>query len=125
MDYRLCTLSLTPVPDTLPLVKGTLDILVLKALTWMPMHGFEITQWLEARSGGALGVRDSALYQALGRLEERGFVSGEWGITANNQRARYYHLVKAGRAHLTAETTQWVRYADTVTNILTSAAGPA
>ncbi|MEP6496150.1 MAG: PadR family transcriptional regulator [bacterium] len=110
---------------TLPLVKGTLDVLVLKALSWTPMHGFEITQWLEARSGGALGVRDSALYQALARLEERGFVAAEWGVTANNQRARYYKLVKAGRAHLTAETTQWVRYADTVTTILTSAAGPA
>ena len=111
--------------DTLPLVKGTLDVLVLKALTWTPMHGFEITSWLEARSGGALGVQDSALYQALHRLEERGHVSAEWGVTANNQRARYYRLTKAGKAHLAAETAQWVRYAETVTGILTTAAGPA
>jgi len=112
-------------PDTLPLVKGTLDVLVLKALTWTPMHGFEITSWLEARSGGALGVQDSALYQALHRLEARGHVTAEWGVTANNQRARYYRLTKAGKAHLAAETAQWVRYAETVTGILTTAAGPA
>ena len=112
-------------PDPLPLVKGTLDALVLKALSWTPMHGFEITSWLEARSGGQLGVQDSALYQALHRLEERGLVSAEWGITPNNQRARYYRPTKAGRAHLAAATTQWVRYAETVTGILTTAAGPA
>jgi PadR family transcriptional regulator, regulatory protein PadR len=109
------------VADSLPLVKGTLDILVLKALSWAPMHGFEITEWLEQRSGGALGVQDSALYQALHRLEERGLTSADWGVTQNNQRARYYKLTKAGRAHLAAETAQWVRYADTVTGILTAA----
>ena len=111
--------------DALPLVKGTLDVLVLKALSWTPMHGFEITQWLEARSGGALGVQDSALYQALHRLEARGLAAADWGVTANNQRARYYRVTDAGRAHLAAGTDQWVRYAATVTDILTAAAGPA
>ena len=107
--------------DTVPLVKGTLDVLVLKALAWAPMHGFEITTWLEARSGGGLGVRDSALYQALHRMEERGLITAEWGVTENNQRARYYRLTKGGRAHLAAETAQWVRYAELVTGVLTSA----
>ena len=111
--------------DSLPLVKGTLDVLVLKALAWAPMHGFEITTWLEARSRGALGVQDSALYQALHRLEARGLARAEWGVTENNQRARYYRLTKAGQAHLAAETATWVRYAETVTGILTSAPGPA
>ena len=110
--------------DSLPLVKGTLDALVLKALSWTPMHGFEITRWLETRSGGTLDVRDSALYQALHRLEERELVSAEWGVTANSQRARYYRVTKAGRAHLTAVSAQWVRYADTVTQILKSTSGP-
>jgi len=109
----------------LSIVKGTLDTLVLKALCWTPMHGFEITQWVETRSRGALDVRDSALYQALHRLEERGFVDAEWGITENNQRARYYKITRVGRAHLAAETTQWVRYAKTVTEILTATPGPA
>ena len=112
-------------PDSLPLVKGTLDVLVLKALSWTPMHGFEITTWLEGRSGGTLGVQDSALYQALHRLEARGLATAEWGVTENNQRARYYKLTRAGRAHLVAETAQWVRYAETVTGILTTAPGPA
>src|SRR5829696_6913149 len=101
--------------DVMPLVKGTLDVLVLKALSWTPMHGFEITSWLEARSGGALGVQDSALYQALHRLEARGHAAAEWGVTSHNQRARYYRLTAPGRAHLAAETAQWVRYAETVT----------
>ncbi len=107
--------------QTLPLVKGTLDVLVLKALTWCPMHGFEITRWLEERSGGTIGIQDSALYQALYRLEERGLTLADWGVTGKNQRARYYRLTDAGRAHLAAETAQWVRYAQTVTGILTEA----
>ena len=111
--------------EVMPLVKGTLDVLVLKALCWGPMHGFEITSWLEGRSGGALGVQDSALYQALHRLEERGLATAEWGVTANNQRARYYRVTDAGRAHLADRTAQWVRYAETVTGILTAAPEPA
>lgn len=106
--------------ESLPLVKGTLDVLVLKALNWGPMHGFEITTWLEERSGGALGIEDSALYQALYRLEERGFVSAEWGVTENNRKARYYRIRAAGRTHLKAQTEHWIQYARAVTVILTS-----
>jgi PadR family transcriptional regulator PadR len=108
------------VADQLPLVKGTLDVLVLRALSWAPMHGFEITSWLEERTHGALGIDDSALYQALHRMEERAWVSTEWGITENNRRARYYSLTKAGRAQLASETKRWVRYADIVTAVLTA-----
>jgi PadR family transcriptional regulator PadR len=108
------------VADQLPLVKGTLDVLVLRALSWAPMHGFEITSWLEERTHGALGIDDSALYQALHRMEERAWVSTEWGITENNRRARYYSLTKAGRAQLASETKRWVRYADIVTTVLTA-----
>ena len=104
--------------DPLSLMKGTLDVLVLKTLSWGAMHGFEITSWLEDRSGGALDVEDSALYQALHRLEERGFVSAEWGVTENNRRARYYTLTRAGRAHLREETSRWLRYTATVSDIL-------
>lgn len=106
--------------EPMPLVKGTLDSLVLKALTWAPMHGFEITSWIESRSGRKLGVQDSALYQALHRLEERGLVTADWGVTENNQRARYYRITKSGRSHLAAETKLWVRYTETVTGILTA-----
>ena len=114
-----------PDSNPLPILKGTLDTLVLKALCWTPMHGFEITQWVEVRSNSALDIRDSAVYQALQRLEERDLIVGEWGVTENSQRARYYRITKAGRARLAAETAQWIRYAKTVTDILTSAPGPA
>jgi transcriptional regulator len=107
-------------PDALSLVKGTLDILVLKALSWSPMHGFEITRWLEERSAGALEVADSALYQAVYRLEERGLVKADWGITENNRRARYYEITPSGRRHLAEETARFLRYAQTVSGILTA-----
>jgi transcriptional regulator len=105
--------------DTLPLVKGTLDVLVLKALNLSPMHGFEVTTWLEERSGGAIGVEDSALYQSLYRLEARGFVSAEWGVTDNNRRARYYRIRAPGRAFLKAQTDHWLKYAKAVSGVLT------
>jgi transcriptional regulator len=111
--------------EQLALVKGTLDTLVLRALSWTPMHGFEITSWLEDRSGGALGIDDGALYHALHRLEARGHITAEWGVTANNRRARYYQLTEDGRGYLEAETAKWVRYAETVTGILTVAPRPS
>ena len=111
-------------PEALPLVKGTLDVLVLKALSWGPMHGFEIADWLERTSGGLLGVEDSALYQALHRMELRGLVGAEWGVTENNRRARYYRLTREGRARLRAETSGWLRYAGAVTTVLTASARP-
>jgi transcriptional regulator len=102
------------------LVRGTLDVLVLRALNWGPMHGFEITTWLEERSGGKLGVEDGALYHAIVRLEERGAIEAEWGETENGRRARYYTLTPTGRGFLKAETAKWIEYASTVTGILTS-----
>ena len=85
------------------LLKGTLDVLVLKTLSWGPMHAFEITSWLEARSGGRLEVSDAALLQAIHRMEAKRFVDAEWGVTANDRRARYYGITRKGRAHLRAE----------------------
>ena len=108
--------------DALPVVKGTLDVLVLKALAWTPMHGFEVTTWLEDRSGGKLDVEDSALYQAFYRLEARDLITAEWGVTENNRKARYYRITSGGRAHLRAQTAQWLRYAETVSDILTAPA---
>src|ERR1043165_4325524 len=104
----------------LPVLKGTLDLLVLRALSWTPMHGFEIVTWLERAASGSLDIEDSALYQAVYRLEERGLLQAEWGVTENNRRARYYKITAAGKTHLRAETRNWVQYADTVTSILTA-----
>jgi len=110
---------------SLPVMKGTLDVLVLRALNSSPMHGFEITSWLEDRSANLLGVEDSAVYQALYRMEKRGLIEAEWGITENQRQARYYSITATGRAHLRTQTAQWVRYAETVTTILTAAPRPA
>ena len=106
---------------SLPVVKGTLDVLVLRALQWAPMHGFEITNWLEERSSNSLEVEDSAVYQALYRMEERELIEAEWGVTENQRQARYYKITPQGRAHLKAQTAQWLRYSETVTTILTVA----
>lgn len=102
----------------LPMLKGTLDLLVLKTLSWGPMHGYGIATWLEQRSDGSLLLDDSALYQALQRMEGRGWLSAEWGITENNRRARYYKLTTAGRQRLRSESETWLRYTESVTAIL-------
>jgi DNA-binding PadR family transcriptional regulator len=82
------------------------------------MHGFEITSWLEERSGGGLELNDSALYQALYRMEERGLIDAEWGITENNRRARYYRINARGEAYLAEQAERLLRYAHTLGVIL-------
>ena len=104
--------------NRLPVLKGTLDLLVLRALSWTPMHGFEIVSWLERAASSALDLDDSALYQAVYRLEARGLLEADWGVTENNRRARYYSITPVGRAELRSETARWNRYAETVTGIL-------
>jgi PadR family transcriptional regulator PadR len=109
--------------ELLPILKGTLDVLVLRALAWGKMHSFEIMTWLEEESDASLDLDDHALYQALYRMEGRGLISAIWAATENNRRARYYSLTDEGRAHLRAETKKWMRYADVVTGILTRPIG--
>jgi transcriptional regulator len=110
--------DVTESDTALPLLKGTLDLLILKTLSWGPMHGYAIAKWLEDRSDGSLGVEDNALYQALQRLETRDLVSAEWGVTPTKRRARYYRLTPAGRRKLRDDTTVWMRYTRFVTGIL-------
>jgi PadR family transcriptional regulator len=100
------------------LVRGTLDVLVLKTLTWTPMHAFEIARWLEERSGGHFAIEDAALMQALHRLEDRELLEAEWGVTENGRRARYYKLTPAGRVHLRAESKRLSEYTDALTAVL-------
>lgn len=89
----------------MPLIKGTLDVLVLKSLSWGPAHGFEIVRWIEGQSGGAFPIENAALLQALHRLEERRLIAGAWGATENNRRARYYSLTASGKAALRNEAS--------------------
>jgi PadR family transcriptional regulator, regulatory protein PadR len=111
--------------DVMPVFKGNLDMLVLKALSWGEMHGFEILDWLEQRSGGKLDVDDSAVYQALHRLEERDLVRAEWGVSDKNRRVRFYRLTTVGRAHLRAEASRWTQYAELLLGIMSGDRRPA
>jgi PadR family transcriptional regulator, regulatory protein PadR len=100
------------------LLKGTLEVLVLKTLSWGAKHGVEIVTALEERSGGRLPITDAALLQALQRLEARDLVSAEMGATANNRQARYYRLTPAGRAYLKAQQAALADDIDALTSVL-------
>jgi PadR family transcriptional regulator len=102
------------------LLRGTLDVLVLKALTWGPRHGYAIAEWIKAISDSDLLVEEGPLYTALHRLEKKGWLVGEWGYSDNNRRAKYYQLSRAGRQQLRAEASAWERYARAVTKALSA-----
>ena len=104
--------------EPLALLQGTLDVLILKTLSWQPMHGYAVSRWIRSRSGDTLSVEDAALYQALHRLERRGWVKSEWGISESRRRAKYYSLTTVGRRQLNVETATWRRYAGAVESVL-------
>lgn len=100
------------------LVRGTLDVMILKALTWGPKHGYAVTRWVADVTEGRLDIVEGALYPALHRLERRGLVASEWGVSENNRQARYYRVTAAGRKQLTAEVSQWREYVDLLARVL-------
>lgn len=102
----------------LPLVQGTLDLLVLRKLASEPMHGYGIAAKVRERTGGELSIEDAALYQSLHRLDRQGLVDAEWGPSENNRRARYYTLTAAGRKRLREEAAIWRRYFRAVEAVL-------
>lgn len=104
--------------DTNDLVRGTVDLLVLRALAGEPMHGFALSKWIDVRTRGELGIVDSALYKALHRLEDAGAVRAEWGASENNRRAKYYAITSAGRQMLRAEVATWKRFVATITSAI-------
>jgi transcriptional regulator len=104
------------------LLQGTLAILILKALlSGEPRHGYAIARWLEATTDDVLRIEEGSLYPALRRVEDRGWVTSEWGLSENNRRARFYTITAAGRAHVRAEGAVWLRYAAAVTRVLRAA----
>ena len=107
--------------DTGDLLQGTLAILILKALMVEPAHGFANARWIEATTQDVLRIEEGSLYPALRRVEDRGWVTSEWGLSENNRRARYYTLTAQGRAHLRAEAAVWLRYSTAVTRVLRAA----
>ncbi len=111
--------------EPLDLLQGTLDVLILKTLSWGPMHGYGIASWIESATGDVLRVEEGSLYPALHRLERRGWIESEWGLSENNRRAKYYQLTREGRQQLGAKSTSWARYAAAVTRVLAVADGAA
>lgn len=101
-----------------PLLQGSLDLLVLGALASGPTHGYGVATRVRERSAGALAIEDAALYQALHRLERKGLIEAEWGLSDNNRRARFYELTAGGRKRLRAEAASWRRYAQAVTDVI-------
>ena len=111
--------------STLDLLQGTLDLLILKTLSWGPMHGYSVARAIRERSDGAFLIEEGALYPALHRLERQGWIESEWGLSENNRRARYYQLTAAGKRQLQTKAASWTRYVEAVFRILESAEGRA
>lgn len=105
-------------PDPMELLRGTLDVLILRTLAWGPMHGYAVSRWIRERTDGTLQIEDAPLYKALHRLEGSGCVEATWGLSENNRRARFYQLTPVGRRALQAEEAAWRRYASAVFRVL-------
>lgn len=111
---RAGTMSKQP----LPLLQGTLDALILKTLSRGPRHGYAIARWLEETTDDALQIEEGSLYPALYRMEKRGWIEAEWGISELNRKAKFYRLTAVGRAQLDAETAQWESFTSAVAKVL-------
>lgn len=110
--------------DKAQLVRGTLDVLILKALVWGRLHGYAITSLIHRQTDAALLVEEGTLYPALWRLENRGLLEAEWGLSENNRRAKYYELTAAGRERLRTETETWQAYSAAVAKMLDATRPP-
>jgi transcriptional regulator len=108
----------------LELVRGTLDVLILKSLVWGPLHGYAITSLIHRQSDEALLVEEGTLYPALWRLESKGFLAAEWGLSDNNRKAKFYKLTSMGARYLRAETRTWEAYAEAVAKVLSATQPP-
>src|SRR5687768_17215457 len=100
------------------LLQGTLELMILKTLSWESMNGFAISQWIKDRTEEEILVEEGAMYPALHRLEKRGLIAGEWGVTENNRKARFYTLTTAGRRELRLQESKWSRYVNAVARVL-------
>jgi PadR family transcriptional regulator PadR len=109
----------------LELVRGTLDVLILKALAWGPLHGYAITNLIHRQTEEALLVEEGTLYPALWRLETKGLVESEWGLSENNRKAKFYSLTLEGKKHLRQETKTWEAYSNAVSKMLGATRPPA
>src|ERR1043166_539883 len=121
----LCPLDLRWEPAPwLDLLQGTLDLLLLKTLSWGPAHGYSIARWIEQLTGDMLQIGEGSLYPALHRLEEREGIESEWRVSENNRRAKFYRLTPLGRQQLKAETTTWLSFVEAMGKVLRTTEQP-
>jgi PadR family transcriptional regulator PadR len=109
----------------LGILKGALDVLILKALSWGPMHGYGVSYWIRQVTDNAFDLQEGVLYPALHRLEAKGWIESEWGLSDNNRRAKYYELTALGRKQLRKELSVWLRFAEAVEKVVASTQKPA
>lgn len=104
----------------LDVIRGTLDLLILKSLSWGPMHGLAVLRWIEQGSNRKLQIEEGALYPALHRMAQKGWLDAEWGYSDQGRKAKFYRLTAAGRKQLAAEVSRWARYTDAVGLVLSA-----
>jgi transcriptional regulator len=109
----------------LGLLQGTLDVMILKALSWGPMHGFAVAKWVRSTTDDVLQIDDGALYPALHRMEHRGLIDADWDLTENKRRAKYYRLTAKGREELRFRVTSWDRYSSAVAKVIHATVQPS
>jgi PadR family transcriptional regulator, regulatory protein PadR len=107
------------------LLQGTLELLILKTLSWGPMHGYGVAAWIESATGDVLRVEEGSLYPALYRMTRKGWVTSEWGTSENNRRAKFYRLTNEGRRQFREQTSGWQRFATAVTRAVGSTRAPS
>jgi transcriptional regulator len=107
------------------LLQGTLELLVLKTLSWGPMHGYGIANWIESATRDVLSVEEGSLYPALYRMTRKGWIKGEWGTSENNRRAKFYHLTAEGERQFREQTSGWQRFAAAVSEAIGTKRAPS
>jgi transcriptional regulator len=112
------------VSTSLDLLQGTLDLLVLRTLSWGPAHGYDVARWIQDVTGDVLRVEEGSLYPALHRLEKRKLLKSSWGLSRNNRRAKYYEITAKGREALASEASAWSSFTKAVATVMTSAERP-
>jgi PadR family transcriptional regulator len=107
------------------LLQGTVELLILKTLSWGPMHGYGIASWIESATDDVLRVEEGSLYPALYRMTRKGWIKGQWGVSENNRKAKYYHLTAEGRRQFRDQTSGWQRFAAAVTRAVATKTAPS
>ena len=111
--------------DNAGLLQGTLELLILKTLSWGPMHGYGIASWIESATSDALRVEEGSLYPALYRMTRKGWIKPTWGISENNRRAKFYHLTADGKKQFRDQTSGWQRFAAAVDQAVNTTTAPS